>query len=85
MVTGLSMLTLNNCEATVDMPVWHIAVEADNYFDNRLVEQHMRIIFNEFNRIEADMESHTFNVTAGKSEAERLVPQKIRQLLKSDV
>ncbi len=83
MKTTTAMLTVNNCEVAVDLPVWHIGVDLDNYFDNRLVEQHMRITFNDFNYIKAPIEKHIPNVIAGKEEASTLIPKKVRDLLKS--
>lgn len=82
MATSISMMTLNNCKAQVDLPVWHIGVEKDNYFDNNMVEQHMKIIFNDFTQVNAKLESHTFNVIAGKSEAAKLLPKKVSDLLR---
>jgi pimeloyl-ACP methyl ester carboxylesterase len=81
MYTSTTMLTVNNCLAVVDLPLWHIGVEVDNYFDNRVVEQHMSIIFNEFNYVKAPIKKHMPNVIAGKEDAAQIFPRKIKQLL----
>jgi pimeloyl-ACP methyl ester carboxylesterase len=85
MATSYSFLTFNNCEVRVDLPVWHIGVEMDNYFDSALVEQHMRVIFSDFNYVAAPVKSHMPNVIAGKKESARIFPKKIRDLLRSDL
>ncbi len=82
MRTAMSMLTVNNCEASVELPVWHIGVEADNYFDNKLVEQHMRIIFSDFYSYKSDTDRHTPNVLAGKADMASLIPKEIRRRLR---
>jgi pimeloyl-ACP methyl ester carboxylesterase len=81
MATSVNMLTVNNCEAQVDLPLWHIGVEVDNYFNNRVVEQHMRVIFSEFNFVMAPVKKHMPNVIAGKQESAKIFPRKIKQLL----
>ena len=85
MATSLSFLYLDNCIARVDLPVWHLGVDMDNYFDNSLVEQHMRVIFNDFTYVKAPVEKHMPNVIAGKEESAKLFPRKIRQLLNKKV
>lgn len=81
MTTTLQMLKMDNCHAKVDLPVWHVGVDVDNYFDNSLVEQHMRIIFNDFHFVRAPFDKHMPNVIADKKEVSKLLPRKIRQLL----
>ncbi len=79
--TTVSFLKLNNCEQRVDLPLWHVGVKMDNYFDSSVVEQHMRVIFSNFYYIEAPIKNHMPNVIAGKAEAAKLFPRKLRQLL----
>ena len=82
MTTTISMLTLNNCIGKVDLPVWHIGVKKDNYFNNESVEKHMRAVYTDFKILWAPIKTHMPNVIAGKAEAATLVPPKIHQLLK---
>lgn len=81
MKTSVEFLTLNNCHKQVDLPVWHIGLEEDNYFDLHLVEQHMRVIFNDFEFVKATFDRHMPTVIAGKKESAGLVPRKIRTQL----
>lgn len=80
MKTTSEFFHLNNCHQQVDLPVWHIYVEFDNYFDNRLVEQHMRVIFTDFKALKAPIKTHFPNVISGKSEAAKLLPAGIKKL-----
>lgn len=81
MATNHSFLTLDNCQQHIDLPLWHIGVDMDNYFDNRVVEQHMQVIFNEFNYVKAPVSNHMPNVIAGKAESLKIFPVKIRRML----
>lgn len=82
MDTTISMLTLDNCQRQVDLPVWHVSVKQDNYFDNRIIEQHMRVIFNDFTDIPAKLDSHSISIIADKKASAPLIPPKLRALLR---
>lgn len=84
MKTTLSMLSLNNCDRQVDLPVWHVAVKKDYYFNNQLVEQHMRVIFSDFNMAVANLDGHTPTIIAGKSETRHFLPKKVTDLLRKN-
>lgn len=81
MFTTVQMLTVDNCQKKVALPVWHIGVEGERYFDNHRVEQHMRIIFSDFNSALSKLSNHAPSVIATKEEASPLIPQKIRRVL----
>lgn len=83
MKTTVEFLTLDNCTAQVDLPLWHVSVKADKYFDNHLVEQHMRIIFTDFHDVPSKMDNHAPSVIADLKTAAPLFPAKIRQLLRN--
>lgn len=82
MLTTVSMLTLDNCQKQVKLPVHHIAVDTDQYFNNTVVEQHMRVIFTDFTLHKAHMDNHMPSVIADKEAASSLMPKSVRQLLK---
>jgi hypothetical protein len=65
----------------VDLPLWHVAAKADHFFDNHLVEQHMRIIFKDFKKAEYDMTTHAPSVIADEKAAAPLIPVKLRRVL----
>ncbi len=85
MATSHSFLTLDNCQVQVDLPVWHIGVDMDNYFDNAVVEQHMRVIFNDFTYVAAPVKNHMPNVIAGKKESAKIFPARIKRLLNQKI
>lgn len=79
--TTLDMLTLDNCRKPVALPVWHINVRADQYFDAHAVEQHMRVIYTDFSQATSKLKAHAPSVIADASTAAPLFPGKIRRLL----
>ncbi len=83
MATSAAFLTVDNCQKRVDLPVWHISVKGEKYFDNNRVEQHFRVIFNDFNQAQSKFDNHAPTVIASKAESAPLIPQKIRDVLSS--
>lgn len=81
MSTGADFLKLNNCVQKINLPVWHILADNDQYFDSHRVEQHMRIIFSDFHAVRSKLKSHGPSIILNTTEAKQLVPPKIRQLL----
>jgi pimeloyl-ACP methyl ester carboxylesterase len=74
-------LKLDNCKVRVNMPVWHVGVTNDHFFDHNLVEQHMRVIFSDFETATFDMQAHAPSVMADEKEAAALFPAKLRRHL----
>ena len=83
MRTSVEFLTLDNCQAQIPLPVWHISVDADRYFDNRLVEEHLKVIYQNVNVAKAKLNSHAPSIIADRSVAKGLIPYRIRNLLSS--
>ncbi len=82
MFTTVDFLTVDNCTKQVKLPVHHISVDTDQYFDNFVVEQHMRIIFTDFIKHKAHLDSHAPSIIADKQAASGLLPLTVRKLLK---
>jgi pimeloyl-ACP methyl ester carboxylesterase len=82
MRTNNEFLRLNNCKVGVKLPVYHVAAEADRYFDNVRVEQHMRQIFSDFH-LAAVLKggNHAPSVIADEKAASVLIPNSIKKLL----
>ncbi len=78
-----SMLRLDNCKQHIDLSIDHIQVGGDQYFDNNNVEQHFRIIFNDFRDHLAVMDSHAPSILADKTSAAPLLPKSLRKRLTS--
>jgi len=83
MFTTAEFLVFDNCQVKVDLPVWHVSAEVDHFFDNTLVEQHMRVIFSDYHACMSDMKNHAPSVIATEEEAAPLIPAKLRQVLKN--
>lgn len=79
--TTVQLLTVNNCTKKVNLTVWHIAVAGEKYFHNDRVEQHYRVIFNDYHSALSDLNNHAPSVIATREEAAPLIPQKIREVL----
>jgi pimeloyl-ACP methyl ester carboxylesterase len=79
--TTNEFLRLDNCDRRVDLPVWHVAAKNDHFFDNKLVEQHLRVIFNDFEMVEFDLAAHAPSVIATEKDAAALLPPRLRRFL----
>lgn len=85
MHTGHTMLTLDITGSHVDLPVYHIAVSRDRYFNNVLVEQHMRTIFTDFYLHMTKMPTHMPSVVATSDMAAAFIPETMRRILRKKV
>jgi pimeloyl-ACP methyl ester carboxylesterase len=81
MFTSSEFLKLDNCQWRVDLPVHHVSVKADRYFDSHTVEQHLRVIFNDFTDYRSRMDNHAPSVIADMQTAAPLFPKKLRNVL----
>lgn len=79
--TTNEFLKFDNCTVRVNLPVWHVGAKNDHFFDNRLVEQHLRVIFSDFDSAEFDLAAHAPTVIATEKEAAALIPAKLRRYL----
>jgi pimeloyl-ACP methyl ester carboxylesterase len=80
-LTTSEFLLLNNCKKQIELPVWHIASKGDHYFDNTVVEQHMRMVFTDYTQLLSNTKAHTPNILADKKGLSVLVPRRLRQEL----
>lgn len=81
MDNAVTMLTLDLCKQQVDLPVYHVAVAEDRYFDNHIVEQHLGVVYSKVTVIHAHMKQHAPTVIADAKAAGELVPAKLRRIL----
>lgn len=79
--TTNEILRFDNCQVRVDLPVWHVAAHNDHYFDNHLVEQHFKVIFNGFDTASFDLKAHAPSVLATEKDAAVLLPTKLKRYL----
>ncbi len=78
----VALMTMDNCHKQVNIPVHHISVRNDRYFDPTAVEQHMRIVFTGFTEHQAILDNHAPSILATKENAAPLVPASIRKVLR---
>lgn len=75
------MLTANVCASKVALPVYHVAVADDFYFDNSQVERHMRQVYSDFETIPASATAHAPTIIATAEEVAPFIPPRLRELL----
>lgn len=80
--TSVAMFTLKPLPIRVDLPVHHVAVENDRYFDNGRVEEHMRWIFKNFTLHKTIMPDHVPSIVATAAEAAPFLPASLRRILR---
>jgi pimeloyl-ACP methyl ester carboxylesterase len=85
MYTTSQMLSLDNCKVKVDLPVWHAGMKVDHFFDNAVIEQHLRIIFTDYFGMTLDLPQHAHapTVIADSKDAAPFIPFKLRRKLSS--
>lgn len=82
MEMGVTMFTLDLTGAHVDLPIYHVAVDNDRYFNNVLVEEHMRQIYKDFYMIKAKkVPTHSPSVIATAKDAAPFIPPELRKAL----
>ena len=79
--TLLEMFKLDNCAQRVNMPVWHVEVDGDQYFDPRRVEQHLHVTFSDVHIVRSHLAHHAPSIIAAEAEAAPLIPPPLRRVL----
>ncbi len=81
MSTVKLMLTVDVCNQKIKAPAVHVTATADRYFDHKIVEQHMHIIFDSLELIPSVMANHAPTIIATAKEAKAYIPPRLRKLL----
>lgn len=81
MDTTITMLRADTCNIQVALPVHHVAVDVDRYFDNHRVEQHLGVIYEHVYVINAKQKTHAPTVVATAKDAAAFIPPALRRLL----
>jgi pimeloyl-ACP methyl ester carboxylesterase len=82
MEMAVIMFKLDLTRTPIDLDVHHVNVNGDRYFNNTLVEQHMRTIFRNFYSYPADVTNHSPSVIADAKDAAPFIPIPLREVLK---
>ncbi len=81
MDTTITMLRADTCDIQIALPVHHVAVDVDRYFDNHRVEQHLAVIYESVDVINATQKTHAPTVVATAKEAAPFIPPALKRLL----
>lgn len=81
-LTTTEFLNLQNDWTKVDLPLYHVASSSDHFFDNNVVEQHMRVIFKSYQQGVMETFAHTPSVLGDKKAMSIMVPQSLKRLLR---
>jgi pimeloyl-ACP methyl ester carboxylesterase len=79
--TAAKFFNIDLCNKRVDLPLYHVAVKDDHYFDNQIVEQHLNVIYNSVDVSVNAMLAHAPTVIADAAAAAPFIPVKIRRVL----
>lgn len=79
--TYLEMFKLNNTHKQVNLPVHHVTVKNDRYFDMNRVEENMRRAFTNFTLYYTNSENHAPTVIATAEEAAGYMPPALRRVM----
>ncbi|HSX16044.1 MAG TPA: alpha/beta hydrolase [Candidatus Saccharimonadales bacterium] len=81
--TTNEFLDIDNCQKRINLPVFHVASKADHYFDNYVVEQHMRVVYRDYHQAVMDSPAHTPSIIGTKEDLSIMVPPRLRRELRS--
>lgn len=81
MRTSVEMLTVDNCNAQIDLPVWHVYTKHDHFFDNTIIEQQMRVVYREFHGAVIKIKTHAPSILADKKASAIMIPTALRKAL----
>lgn len=84
MYTTVCFLNLDITNSKVNLPIHHVAVDDDQYFNNKQVVANFKTIFNDVVVYKAHMPNHAPTVISNAKEAGAFIPAKLRKLLSKD-
>lgn len=82
MYTGHEMMTVDNTKKSIDLKVWHIAVDNDKYFNNTEAVRHMQNIFSEVEIVRSISKKHSPSVMTDKKAASVFFPNILKKAFK---
>lgn len=83
MLTTIDLLTFSNCSQQIAVPLWHVATVNDHFLDNAKVEQHLRVIYEDFRQSLINATNHAPTVIADKKAASVMVPKDLSRKIRS--
>ena len=80
--TTSEFLQLDNCNLKIDLPVWHVASKHDHYFNNHHVEQHLKVVYNDYRQSLMNTRAHTPSIIADKKGLAIMLPPALKKALR---
>lgn len=80
-LTTSEFFKIDNCTKKIDLPVVHVISQEEHYFNNKVVEQHMKIVFDNYRQFTAKSRAHTPSVLADKEAMSVMLPPGLRRIL----
>lgn len=80
--TSYAMLTVDLTHTKVAMPVVHVAVDSDQYFDKPKTVAHLKQIYKSVKVYEAQLPNHVPTVISSPEEAKVLIPDAVITMLR---
>jgi pimeloyl-ACP methyl ester carboxylesterase len=81
MHTTHTMLTIDLLSSKVDLPLVHIAIDADQYFNNKSVTKHLKKIYTEVTVVKSNLANHAPTIIDDVKEAGAIIPTSVRRML----
>jgi pimeloyl-ACP methyl ester carboxylesterase len=81
METATTMFSVDLASESIDLPVYHVAVLNDRYFDNDTVAKHLRLIYKKVYVSSTKVSGHVPTVIADAKTMAAFLPARIRKLL----
>lgn len=81
MFTNRIMFTLDLTQQKVNLPLVHVGVDSDQYFDNKIVVKNLEKIFTEVTVTKAMLANHAPTIIDDVKEAGAIIPSSVRKML----
>jgi len=79
--TTVAILTLKQNQTQIDLPVWHVGVSDDHFFDHQIVERNLAKIYRNVVHIKIDAKMHAPSVIADEKAADNMLPNELKKRL----
>lgn len=81
--TGKEMLKVNLCtKPQLNVPLVHVQVAVDRYFNNIIVEQHLGVVYEDVALVHSVLNNHAPTIVSTAEEAAPFIPSKLRTVLR---
>lgn len=81
MYTGDIMLNLDLTTKKINLPVVHIYTDGDQYFDNKRIIEHFKMIFSDVTEAKAKLPNHAPTIIDDVAQAGAIFPPSVRKML----